>query len=189
MNHDPVDEHRKGLEEEYFHRKENELTGRLGQRQVRDDLAEETGIADVELLNDMQELGYTRDAIERLLPLMPLVEVAWAEGWVTGREQKRIHELAARRGITEGTGEFRQLTEWLNKQPTDEFFYRTMRIVRAFLDTLTPAKRAYHRTKVISDCISVAKASGGLMGLSSGISDAEMIMLEQIIEELRPHHP
>ena len=76
--------------------------------------------------------------------------------------------------------------EWLNQQPTDEFFHRTMRIVCAFLDTLPPAKRAYHRTKVISDCISVAKASGGLLGLSGRISDAEMMMMEQIIEELRP---
>lgn len=189
MNHNPVGDPKKVIEEGDFHRKENELTKKLRQCQAREDLAQETGITEVEILNDMQELGYTRDTIEKLLPLMPLVEVAWAEGWVTDRERKRIHELAARRGITEDTLEFKQLTAWLNEQPTDEFFHRTMRIIRAFLNTLTPAKRTYHRTKVIADCISVAKASGGLLGLSSRISETEMRMMEQIIEELRPRHP
>lgn len=168
--------------------KEDQLLAKLGKlkAEAKDQLSEETGISDEEILNDLQGLGYTRSTIENLLPLLPLVEVAWAEGNVTDKERERVLELAARRGIMPDSPEYQQLTEWLREKPADEFFRRTMRIIRAFLNTLAPAKRSYHRTKVISDCLSVAKASGGLFGFGNKISDVEMEMMEKIIEDMQP---
>ncbi len=171
-----------------FREKEDALLLKLGKlkAEAKDNLSEETGISDEDILNDLYELGYARSTIENLLPLLPLVEVAWAEGGVTEKERKRVLDLAARRGIWPDTPEYQQLTGWLREKPTDEFFRRSMRIIRAFLETLDPAQRSLHRTKVISDCLSVAKASGGLFGFGNKISDEEMRMMEQIIEDIWP---
>lgn len=176
------------LANQSLHQKEDNLLHKLGRlkAEAKNQLSEDTGIADDEMLNDLYELGYSRTTIEKLLPLLPLVGVAWAEGYVTEKERTRILGLANRRGLEPDTAEYQQLTEWLREKPSDEFFRRSMRIIQAFLDALPPAERSYHRTKVISDCLSVAKASGGLLGFGNKISDAEMRMMEQILDEMQP---
>jgi hypothetical protein len=88
------------LEETYFRKKEQELIEKIRRRR---ELKEATGAAEEEILNDLQALGYTRETVERLLHLMPLVQVAWAEGFVTKRERERIFEVAGLRGVAEGT--------------------------------------------------------------------------------------
>src|SRR5262245_34324206 len=77
---------RRAHEEEYFRRQEQELIEKLKQRgrdeATRRQLAERSGLADEEVLRDLQTLGYTPETV-MLLHLVPLVQMAWAEGSVS----------------------------------------------------------------------------------------------------------
>ena len=62
------------------------LQQRTHEEAGRRNLAERTGVADDEVLRDLEALGYTSDTV-MLLHLAPLVQVAWAEGGVSERER------------------------------------------------------------------------------------------------------
>src|ERR671939_1609269 len=111
---------RRKEEEEYFRKQEEVLIDRLRQgvreEASRRDMAERTGVADQEILRDLEALGYTPETV-MLLHLVPLLQVAWAEGGVSDRERDLIVEAARARGIEQGSAADRQLTSWLDTRP------------------------------------------------------------------------
>ena len=60
------------------------------------------------MLRELQVLGFTPETVA-LLPLVPLVQMAWAEGGVSDAERRLILQFARTRGIEEGSGADRQL--------------------------------------------------------------------------------
>ena len=94
----------RALENEYFRRKDRELIAALReqgrQEKERGELKRRLGVADDSLPTDLQAAGFTPDNLA-LLHLVPLIDVAWAEGGVEARERQLIVALAARRGVTE----------------------------------------------------------------------------------------
>lgn len=173
------------LEEKYFRQKEQELIQKIRRRR---ELKEATGVVDEEILNDLQALGYTRETVEKLLHLVPLVQVAWAEGFVTKRERKRIFEVAGLRGVVEGTPTYRQLTAWLDERPSDEFFEKTLLIIYHLLGLLPPEEREKRKRDLMTYCMLVASASGSILGLWDTVSETEQATLEQIAAELEGKH-
>lgn len=169
------------LEEKYFHQLEWELIQKIRRRR---ELQEATGTADEEILNDLEQMGYTRETVKYLLPLIPLVQVAWAEGFVTPRERERILTLARERGVTPDSAVFRQLVSLLEERPTDEFFHRTLRIISHLLHTEPPANREADKRELLDYCRRIAEASGDMLELWHTVSDAERATLREIAAEL-----
>jgi prepilin-type processing-associated H-X9-DG protein len=177
----------RGKEEEYFHKKERELIEKMRERQVaaaeREQMAAATGIADEELLTDLQELGFTRDTVA-LLHLAPLVQVAWADGHVQSREREQMIQIARLRGVAEGSAADKQLARWLEQRPSEEFFKRTLRVVHAMLDAMPQVHGEAARRDLVAFCITIASASGGILGLGDKVSDQERAAITQIAREL-----
>ena len=77
-------------EEDYFRKRDRELIERMraaaAADQTRRDLEAKTGLHDPALLQDLQELGFEPDTLA-LLPLVPIIQVAWAEGGVSGADR------------------------------------------------------------------------------------------------------
>lgn len=182
---------KKGQEEEYFRKQEQALIGQMRARQQaeaeRQQMAEALGLADDEILRELQALGYTRETVS-LLHLAPLVQVAWAEGKVTEGERRLIHDLARSRGIEAGSPVDQRLTGWLDERPAEDFFERTLRIIRALLQALPPDERAVGRRDLLSHCAQVAAASGGFLGFGN-VSEAEQALLDRIAAELERDLP
>jgi hypothetical protein len=179
------DERKRGMEEEYFRKKEQDLVARMrrqGELEAeRQRMAEVIGVSDQDVLRDLQELGYTPDTV-MLLHLAPLVQVAWAGGNVTRRERELIIGMARSRGIEEGSRADQQLTNWLDRQPSDEFFQSALRIIRAMLQAMPPEEREASKHDLVSHCASIAAVSGGVLGFGK-ISNAEQKLLERIATE------
>lgn len=174
------------LEDEYFRKQEQELIEKMRERVAREtdrqQMAEATGVADQEVLEALQELGYNAATV-RLLYLVPLVQVAWAEGGVSDDERSMILEIAAARGITPDTAAYEQLTQWLDKEPSAEFFENTLRAVRVMIEALPEHHRANSRQSLVEFCTHVAEVSGGFLGLRK-ISDEERTMIARIATEI-----
>lgn len=173
----------KALEEEYFHRKEKELKEKLRQRRAAEaqlsELAEATGNPNEEILKTLQELGYTRDTVA-LFHYVPLLHVAWADGKVSRQERDLIVEAARARGITEGSAADKQLSDWIDNRPSEEFFEQTLRIMGAFLDTTPRADGTVGSQGVLDEAKRLAEASGGILGFGNKISPEEQALLERI---------
>jgi tellurite resistance protein len=177
---------RRTQEEEYFQRREQELIAKLQRRgreeETRRRLAERTGVADQKILRDLETLGYTPETV-MLLHLVPLLQVAWAEGRVSDREQALIIEVARARGIEAGSAADSQLATWLATRPSADFFEGTLRAIGAILQARPPEEREASRRDLLSCCTAIASASGGIVGLGK-MSPQERKVLARISQEL-----
>jgi len=187
MTKDIFADRKKALEDEYFRKKESELIEKLRRRAEdesrRQALADATGIADEEILNDLQELGFTRDTIE-LLHFVPLVQTAWASGVVTPEEKELVLELTGFRSIFQNINAYRQLLEWLDTKPSNDFFQKTLQIIQDILQALPKVEREAQATDLVEYCTRIAQASGGILGFGNKMSSGEREVLEKIAAAL-----
>ena len=114
---------------------------------------------------------------------MPLVQVAWVDGDVTKSERDMIMEAAGLYGVEPNSPVYQQLTTWLDRCPTDQFFESALLIVRAMLQALPAEEQVSSEQELVALCTRLAKVSGGVFGISS-ISSKEQALLEHITTEL-----
>ncbi len=187
---DLFSERGRSLEEEYFRKKEKELIDKMRQHAEaeaeRRRLGEQAGVADEEILQDLQALGYTAETVT-LLHVVPLIQMAWAEGNVSDRERDLIVEAARARGVEPGSAADRQLASWLTRRPSEDFFEKTLRAIGAILQAQPPETRAASEKDLLSYCTAIASASGGIMGFRT-VSDEERQILERISREFEKAH-
>ena len=175
------------LEEDYFRKQDQELIERMRKAAAavreREALEAKTGLHDPELLKDLQELGFTADTVS-LLPLMPLLQVAWAEGGVSPQERRLIVDLARRRGITDGSPADAQLSEWLTRSPDTSVFRRAERLIAAVLAAGSSAAGDLTADDLVKYCENIAAASGGILGIGK-ISAEERTAISDIAARLK----
>ena len=173
-NKDIFVERERGIEEEYFMRKERELIAKLHEKlnddSARAQMEEATGIHDTEVIEALQELGYTPETVQ-LLHLVPLIEVAWASGDVNAEERELITQLAYTRGVQPESKAQAQLNDWLTTKPAPEFFENTLRAIRIFIAALPESQQGDARQDLLSYCTRIAEASGGFLGFGTVSSD------------------
>jgi hypothetical protein len=184
---DSLGERGRALEEEYFRKKDRELVERMRRaaesEQARTQLGQTIGISDPALLQDLEELGFTAETVA-LLPLVPLLQMAWAEGGVSGAERALIVKLARSRGVADGSAADRQLNAWLETRPDEAVFARAGRLIRAVLDTGAAGAGGLTADDVVQQAERIAAASGGFLGLGR-ISADEKALLARIAQDLK----
>jgi hypothetical protein len=175
------------LEEEYFGRKNQELIQKLRERREREDdrrkMAEMLGVDDQEVLEALQDLGYSSETIQ-LLHIVPLVEVAWAEGGVADREREMIFKIAEARGIQPDSVAHEMLSHWLENKPSERFFDNSLRAIRVLFDLLPEERRQAGRRDLIAYCSQIASVvASGIFG-RGGVNDEERALIARIATEI-----
>jgi hypothetical protein len=189
-DHDAFAERGRALEEEYFRKKDRELVEKMrnaaAAEQARGEMGRQTGITDSALLGELQELGFTPDTVV-LLPLVPVLELAWAEGGITPAERQLLLSLARSRGIADGSVADRQLNDWMASRPSPAVFERAGRLISAVLSSGTGTVSAgLTADQLVAYCEQIASASGGLLGLRIGsVSSEEKTLLTRIAADLK----
>jgi hypothetical protein len=185
--HDGITHDVRSREDEYFRRKDRELIEKMRQataaNQARQALEESSGLHDPELLQELESLGFTPGTMA-LLPLVPIVQVAWAERGVSEEEQNLIIRLARERGIAPGSAADHQLAIWLQQRPSEDVFARAARLIRAMLDSPDAGPRNVRVEDLLQHCEEIAAASGGVLGFGR-ISAEERALLAQIASALK----
>ena len=184
----PLGDRRRALEEEYFRKKDRELLDKMrqasGAETARRELSEKSGLQDPQMLEELQALGFTPETVV-LLPLVPLVQMAWVEGGVSDAERKVIHRFATARGIEEGGVAARQLDGWLTERPDPQVISNAVRLIRAMLDSAVAGGVPLVADDVVSSCEQIAAASGGMFGINR-VSAEERALLGAIARDLAP---
>jgi hypothetical protein len=184
---DAMQERGRALEEEYFRRKDRELVEKI--RRAAEVKAEHaalgsvTGLSDPALLDELRALGFTPETVN-LLPLVPMLQVAWAEGGITDAERDQLLKIAAARGISEGSAASEQLIQWMVHRPADSVFAGAGRLIAAMLATGSQAVTDLSADALVKYCESIASASGGIFGVFGRVSAEEKALLDSIATEL-----
>lgn len=173
---DPLGGRRKALEEEFF-RKENErLAAQLRLKRMSEEskaaMREISGIRDEGVLDKLVELGIGGETLAAMT-LVPLVEVAWADGKMEAKERAAILQGAEAQGIAPGTPAFALLEDWLENRPPPRLLGAWKEYVGALCDEMLPEQRKQFKTEVLGRARAVAEAAGGFLGFGDKVSAEE----------------
>ncbi len=130
------------------------------------------------------ELGFDADTA-RLLPLIPLIQVAWADGSVSTAEERAVLELAHERGLEPATPAYNFLTRLLQEQPSALFFERATAVI---LEIVSLDRSSWMSRSLPDLCKAVAQASGGFFGLGNKVSDEEQALIDDLAQRLNLHN-
>ena len=138
---------------------------------------------DAATLRKLADLGMD-DQSFKALALLPLVQVAWADGEIQASEEKMILELAASRFEIGEEGRM-LLQNWLRYRPTAEYLATGREALVAVASNDTTGTLG---EDILSDVVAlsraVAKAAGGLFGIGA-VSRSEADALDEIAATLR----
>ncbi|HVS15656.1 MAG TPA: hypothetical protein VMV46_17155 [Thermoanaerobaculia bacterium] len=182
MSNEFLDERRKSLEELFFAKQDHELVARLRrQQQVEGDLLAlrvASGIQDQPLLERLRELGLTAETVAALT-LVPLVEVAWVDGYVAEREREAVLKAADHAGIEGGSDAYGLLERWLSERPAPEVLESWKSYIGALASELGDAALAVLESDVMERAWKVAEAAGGFLG-AAAVSGPERDKLHEL---------
>jgi hypothetical protein len=144
-------------------------------------------MTDAELRDAMAQMGIREEDLRAVL-LLPLVEVAWADGHMQETERAVIMKTARTHGLVSTPGA-EVLAGWLETPPSAEVQQLAHRVVVALSKRFQGATAdlgAFVIDSVESQCEAVARAAGGLFGVAFTVGEEERTALRKIREALRP---
>ncbi len=112
--------------------------------------------------------------------MVPLVQVAWADGDVDEKERAAILEAAEEVGVEKGSPSADLLKEWLKFKPDREVLKVWKEYVAALSATLPAEESEKFRSALLNLSRAVAQASGGVLGFGSKVSKAERAVLDEL---------
>ena len=176
-----LDESRQALEGAFYRKQDGSLRARLHEererREAREALGREAGLSDPALVDRLVALGIRADTVEALV-LVPLVEVAWADGTMDPRERDAVLRAAASIGIAERSPGYDLLEAWTHQRPAPEL----MESWRSYIRTLTRELSAEHRwhleEQVMGKARADAEAAGGFLGLAKVSKSEEAVLAD-----------
>lgn len=179
-----MQERGKSLEEAFFkkqHAEQLEMLRRKQERaEAREALAAASGITDEpDLLDRLAALGIRAETLAALT-LIPLVEVAWADGKMDARERDAILRGAESSGIQTGSPSHVLLEIWTQDRPPPELMQSWKGYIDALVGELSADQKWHLEEKIVGRARSVAQAAGGFLGLGSKVSAEE----ERVLGEL-----
>ena len=173
----------KSLEDEFFRREDQRLVAQLKElrsaEMSREALAKASGITKPEVLDRLLKLGIQAQTIAAL-SIVPLIEVAWADGALDAKERGAVLEHAGAAGITSGSPAHGLLDAWLQHRPSQQLLDAWRDLVRAIREEIGDEEATRLKAEIVDRARMVARASGGVLGLGSKVSSAEAAMLASL---------
>lgn len=176
------------MNQQNFRDKKNALeTQFLGTSEIRVQLdnkttAEQLGhvmlLSDAVILNRLVGLGFT-GSTGVALALVPVVQVAWADGKIQKAERDAVLGGSGECGIFEGSEMRTLLASWLKSPPQPALFAAWTEFVQIFSACVPGGELDTIRDEISSLAESIAKAAGGILGIGR-ISKSEEDMLRRV---------
>ena len=135
----------------------------------------------MDIAASLEALGVDRDSY-RVIALLPLVYVAWADGKVQARERAAILRIAEERGWLAGKGRA-ILDGWLAEAPSEAQLAAGIALLNHLArerGELADSLDADDLHLLLLHCKDVAEAAGGFFGLREAQSAEELSALEAI---------
>jgi hypothetical protein len=178
-----LDSRRRALEEKFFQREKTlqlrKLQTEVERREAAEALGKASGVTSMAVLEHLVTIGISVDTMIAL-SLIPLIEVAWADGEMQDAERDAILRAAEKEGVEAKSPAFDLLKGWLKRKPTKDLLEVWIAYVQALTAELTEGDRQALKAEVMGRAWQVADAAGGFLGLGNRISDEESKMLARL---------
>lgn len=142
-----------------------------------------SGITDRAVLRLLADLDVASSVVAALA-LVPLVEVAWADGELAPEERASVLRASAEQGIDPGTRAHQLLAGWMEHRPSPGLFEAWESYIEAVLEPLYPDERDRLCQDLVGRAREVARAAGRGGG-PPGISEEEERVLARVEGALR----
>jgi hypothetical protein len=176
---DSLHERGRSLEEEFFRRDDERLLQKLREKQAaetaRDALSKATGITNPAVLDRLIALE-VRPEMATALMIVPLVEVAWADGTLDAKEREAVMAQARASNLAAGSPELALLESWLKQRPGPKLMAAWTLTIQGLVQKLEPAEIVKLKSNLIDRARGVAKASGGVLGMGKVSSKEEAVL-------------
>jgi hypothetical protein len=180
---DILHKRRASLEEAFYLEEDRKLIDKYRQLQKMEEnkrnLAQVSGIKNEAVLKRLVELNVRAETLASLA-IVPLVEVAWADGDVDEAEKQAVLKAAGKIGFKKGTVDHSLLGQWLTHKPKIELLVAWENFVKGLCEALPKSERDSLRDELLAHAREVASTSGGFLGLTSKISDEEEKVLKRL---------
>lgn len=166
--------------ENQFYDKENqeklaEMKRKLDAQASREELHKASGMTDDAVLDQLVALGLRGNTIAAL-SLVPLIQVAWADGEIQDNERTAILQGAHGKGLEEGSDGYELLQRWLERQPGDELFAAWEAYIKALASQLNDEQNRLLKNQIVGFAKLVAAAAGGILGFGKVSASEEKVL-------------
>lgn len=180
---DILQKRRANLEEAFYLEEDRKLIEKYRELQKMEDnkknLAHVSGIKNEAVLKKLVELNVHAETLASLA-IVPLIEVAWADGDVDKSEKEAVLKAAGKIGFKKGEVDYSLLEQWLTHKPKADLLIAWENFVKGLCEALPKVERDALRDELLAHSREVAKSSGGFLGLTSKISDEEEKVLKRL---------
>ena len=179
MSEVTLEERGRALENQ-FYEKENQqklaaMKNKLDTQRSKDELRKASGMSDDAVLDRLVALGLRANTIAAL-SLVPLIQVAWADGTVQDNERTAILQGAHGKGLEEGTDGYELLQTWLKSRPGDDLFTAWEAYIKALASQLNDEQNRLLKNQIVGFAKMVAAAAGGILGFGKVSSTEEQVL-------------
>jgi hypothetical protein len=166
--------------ENQFYEKENQeklaaMKQKLDSQKSKDDLRKASGMTDDAVLDKLVALGLKANTIAAL-SLVPLIQVAWADGSIQDNERNAILQGAHGKGLEKGSDGYELLQTWLKNKPDDELFSAWEAYIKALAAQLNDEQNRLLKNQIVGFAKMVAASAGGILGFAKVSKDEEKVL-------------
>ena len=178
---DAFGERRKNLEEAFFKDKDRQLMDKmrfeLEAMEEKKKLAHVSGLVEERVLEHLVKAGVKAETLAAV-SLIPLVEVAWADGAVSAEERDAVLNAAAAQGVHPDTAPYEILKAWLKTRPDSHVVAAWKEYVREMAHLMPKDAIAEFKRAMIDRATRVAESAGGFLGMAT-ISKSEKNAIDE----------
>jgi hypothetical protein len=174
-----LEERGRALENQFYEKENQEklaaMKQKLDTQRTKDELRKASGMSDDTVLDKLVALGLRANTIAAL-SLVPLIQVAWADGTIQDNERTAILQGAHGKGLEDGTDGYQLLQSWLRTRPGDELFTAWEAYIKALSAQLNDEQNRLLRNQIVGFAKMVAAAAGGILGFGKVSASEEKVL-------------
>lgn len=170
------------IEDLFFYEKDQGLIAARkkleAMQETQENLAKVSGIRDPAVLEKLIDLEIRPETLATLF-VIPLVEVAWADGELQDKERDQLILFAEKNGLRNTDIDPKMVGAWLKKKPDPALMAAWELYIRALSAQLSGDARQSLKEEVLGDARAVAVAAGGFLGFGK-LSPEEQRVLDRV---------
>ena len=182
MSEATLEERGKALENQFYEKENKEklhaMKEKLDSQKSKDELRKASGMTDDAVLDRLVHLGLAANTIAAL-SLVPLIQVAWADGEIQDNERTAILQGAHGKGLEQGSPGYELLQGWLAKPPSGELLEAWEAYIKSLASQLNDEQNRLLKNQIVGFAKMVAAAAGGFLGIGR-VSASEEKVLQRI---------
>lgn len=173
----------KKLDDHFFEKEDKKLIEHLKAmkklKETKEALSSVSGIKNENIINKLFELNVRPETLASL-SLVPLVEVAWADGNVDDNEKAAVLASAEKMGFTKGSADYDILAQWMTHKPSKDLLDAWIVYIKGLCEKLSASEKTELKKELVDNTKNIAMASGGFIGLGNKISKSEADMISRL---------